>query len=114
MAVLQAHNVRRGDVGVLVGLVRVVSSDAALGRERELGYDVADLVLRALLLLISCLRRLVGRGAAPIVISSCWRALVLLLFSLLLQTQLLRVGLHALIALGVTAQALAWEDALRA
>ena len=113
MAVLQAHNVWRRDVGILIRLIRVVCRNASLGRKRKLGNDVADLVLARLLFIIS-LRRLIRRGAAPVVISSCWRTVVLLLVSLLLQAQLLRVGLHALITLGMAAQALAWDDALGA
>lgn len=112
MTVLQAHDVWRGDVGVLVCLVGVVGRDATLGRKRELGDNVADLVLGGLLLVFG-LRRLIGSGTAPIVISSCWRAIVLLL-SFLLQSQLLRVRLHALITLCMAAQTLAWDNALGA
>ena len=45
MTVLQAHDVRRRDVGVLVRLVWVVSCNPSLGREGELCNYVADLVL---------------------------------------------------------------------
>ena len=40
MAMLEAHNMWVGDVGVLVDLVRVVRGDAALGRKGELCNDV--------------------------------------------------------------------------
>ena len=111
MTVLQSHDVWRGYIGVLVRLIRIVSRNTSLGRKRKLGDNVADLVLGLLLIIGSSLIR---SGAAPIGISSCWRTLFLLLFSLLLQPQLLRVGLHALITLRVTAQALAWQHALGA
>lgn len=45
VAVLQAHDVRVGNIGVLVDFVRVVRRDAALGGKRELGDDVDNLLL---------------------------------------------------------------------
>ena len=42
MAVAQVEHVRVGQVGVLVDFVGVVSRDASLCREGELGHDVVD------------------------------------------------------------------------
>ena len=46
VAVLQAHDVRRGDIGVLVRLVGVVGCNTSFGSKGEFGDYVADLVLR--------------------------------------------------------------------
>ena len=45
MAVLQAHYMRIGHVGILVYFVGVVGRDTAFGGEGELGDDVHDLLL---------------------------------------------------------------------
>lgn len=45
VAVLEAHDVRRRNIRILVSLVRVMRRDTALSSERELCHNVADLVL---------------------------------------------------------------------
>ena len=56
VAVLEAHDVGVGDVGVLVDFVRVVRRNAALGREGELRDNIHDFLgLRARLAFVSLL-----------------------------------------------------------
>lgn len=47
MAMSEAHYVRVSDIRVLVYLIRIVRRDASFRCERELGYNVDYLVLRA-------------------------------------------------------------------
>ena len=49
MAMLQPHDVRRGDVCILICFVGIVGCDSALGREGELGNDIRYLALRLVL-----------------------------------------------------------------
>jgi len=44
MAMLKTHDVRGGNVGILVCFVGVVGSDTALGSEGEFGYNVTYFV----------------------------------------------------------------------
>ena len=116
VAMLQAHDVRRRDVGVLVRLVRIVRGNAAFCREREFSDDVTDLVLAGLLRdLLSRrgrVRYLVGRRRlrtilirdGAVVVGVVLRTFASLLpdVKLLLQPQFL-LSLHALQALRVGA-----------
>lgn len=62
VAVLEAHNVRRRDIGILISLVWVVCRNTALGSERELRHNVADLVLGLAARLALLMTRLLRRG----------------------------------------------------
>jgi len=46
VAVLQAHYMWGGDIGILVSFIWVVSCDAAFGGERKFSNNVTDLGLR--------------------------------------------------------------------
>ena len=45
MAMLEAHDMWRGDVSVLIRFIRVVGGDSSLRRERKLCYYITYLLL---------------------------------------------------------------------
>jgi hypothetical protein len=85
MAVLQAHDVRRCDVGILVSLVGIVSSNSSFCSEREFGHNIANF----------CLWLILIRGF-PLAFTRRDLFSILLLLKLLLNSELLRSGLTTL------------------
>lgn len=98
VTMFQTHNVGRCYVGILVCFIRVVSGDATLGSEWELGYNVANF--------ITFLGRLLGRRwflSLGVFVSTIFSATLLLLVrQLLLLSELLGSGLHSLKSLALS------------
>ena len=92
MAVLESHDVWRGDVSVLVGLSWVVRSNSSFRCKWKLRYHVADLAFA-----LSSSRLLGGR--LTFLAIRCFSRLLLL--HLLLHHQLLGVGLYSLESLAL-------------
>jgi hypothetical protein len=86
--VLQAHDVRRRDVGILVSLVGIVSSDSSFCSEREFCNNITNFCLWLVNILTTW-----GFSRA---FTCGYLFCILLLLKLLLNSELLRIGLTTL------------------
>jgi hypothetical protein len=86
MAMLQAHDVRGGDVSVLISLIGIVSSNSSFCSEREFSYNIANFCLWLSIL---------SWGFSRAFNSGDFFS-ILLLLKLLLDSELLGIGLTTL------------------